>query len=504
MNRPRAKRDTEDYKREVFDMIGDEYSVLGEYKTVMEPVLMRHNKCGHEWNAIPNSFLNSGTRCPKCFKSEKKTTEQFKTEVFNLVSNEYTVLGEYEGSVKKIKLRHNVCGHVYLAAPVKFLSGRRCPHCAGKTWTVERFKGIVQELTGNEYELVGKFTTMRKPVLMRHNLCGYEWEVSPNHFRLSGSRCPKCAGVAKKNQHIFIEEVADAVGDEYTVLGEYKNFATKVRMRHNVCGQEWNITPASFLSTGTRCPLCGGTMKKSCEWFEAEVFRLAGDAFKVIGTYKTIGTKILMRHNACGFEYEVRPSDFLYKNVRCLKCAGNMKKDTEQFKKEVFELVGDEYTVLGEYVTSGRKLLMKHSLCGHEYLVTPNKFMIGRRCPRCKESLGEKKIARFFEDKYAYKREYTLPECRNIYPLPFDFAIFGQDGTLLGLVEYDGVQHFRASFGQESYEVTTRNDRIKNEYCERNLIPLLRIRYWEFDTMEEILEHWLDEVSPIAIRMDKD
>ena len=61
------------------------------------------------------------------------------------------------------------------------------------------------------------------------------------------------------------------------------------------------------------------------------------------------------------------------------------------FKKEVFNLVGDEYTVLGDYVNNKVKILMRHNVCGNEYTTRPNDFQQGHRCPIClknsKESL---------------------------------------------------------------------------------------------------------------------
>lgn len=55
------------------------------------------------------------------------------------------------------------------------------------------------------------------------------------------------------------------------------------------------------------------------------------------------------------------------------------RKTTEQFKREVFDLVGDEYKVLGEYEKSCIKIKIKHNVCGYEYDVIPNNFLAGNR-----------------------------------------------------------------------------------------------------------------------------
>ncbi|SER93003.1 hypothetical protein SAMN04487944_11316 [Gracilibacillus ureilyticus] len=59
------------------------------------------------------------------------------------------------------------------------------------------------------------------------------------------------------------------------------------------------------------------------------------------------------------------------------------RKTDDQFKKEVFDLGGEDYQPLTKYIIAHQKLIMKHNACGYKYWVTPNKFLQGRRCPKC-------------------------------------------------------------------------------------------------------------------------
>ena len=61
----------------------------------------------------------------------RKTDEQFKKEVFDLVGGEYTFLDNYRGALIKIEVRHNKCGHTYKVQPNDFIKGRRCSYCYG-------------------------------------------------------------------------------------------------------------------------------------------------------------------------------------------------------------------------------------------------------------------------------------------------------------------------------------------------------------------------------------
>jgi 5-methylcytosine-specific restriction endonuclease McrA len=71
-----------------------------------------------------------------------------------------------------------------------------------------------------------------------------------------------------------------------------------------------------------------------------------------------------------------------------------LKKSDEQFKSEVFDLVGNDYEVLSRYNNDRTKVTMKHVRCEYQYEVTPSHFLQGRRCPNCSVRRG------VFNNKY--------------------------------------------------------------------------------------------------------
>jgi len=63
----------------------------------------------------------------------------------------------------------------------------------------------------------------------------------------------------------------------------------------------------------------------------------------------------------------------------------------QEYLDKVFNLAGEEYAVLEEYVKSNVKLLTRHNACNREWRINPNKFLMGRRCPYCRyENAGDK------------------------------------------------------------------------------------------------------------------
>ena len=65
------------------------------------------------------------------------------------------------------------------------------------------------------------------------------------------------------------------------------------------------------------------------------------------------------------------------------------------------------------------------------------------------------------------------------------------------LIEYDGEGHYIPCFGstpeekQKRFEDTQTRDKIKTEWAKANNIPLLRIPYWDFDRIEELIEAFI-------------
>lgn len=144
------------------------------------------------------------------------------------------------------------------------------------------------------------------------------------------------------------------------------------------------------------------TKRKTNDEFIREVYNLVRNEYTFLENYINAITKIKVRHNCdeCGnYEYYVKPNHFLT-GIRCPKCSGLVKKTTEIFKKEIFELTDNEYEILGEYINSSTKIKIMHkndSCDNYTYDVTPSKFLTGRRCPRC--SGKERKTTKSFKNE---------------------------------------------------------------------------------------------------------
>lgn len=293
----------------------------------------------------------------------------------------------------------------------------------------------------------------------------------------------------RKTTKQFIKEVQNLVGNEYKVLEKYKNAYTKIKVKHNKCNYIYKVKPSHFLR-GNRCPKCAG-FKRNTKTFKEEVYKLEKENYKVLGEYVNARKKILMKHVKCGHRYKVAPYNFLG-GKRCPKCAN--KKSHQKFKKEFYNLVGNEYELLSKYDRCSTKIKIKHKKCGHTYKVSPHRFLGGNRCPKCARSnysKGEKIIGKILnKNNIKYSWQHKFKRCKNKRKLPFDFKI--KDKPIV--IEYNGRQHYEAVEyygGKKQLKYRQKIDNIKREYCKKNDIKLIEIPYWEKDNIEEILSQEL-------------
>lgn len=179
---------------------------------------------------------------------KKKTHEKFIEEIYNLVGTEYTIIGQYQKSNRDVLIKHNVCNNEYPVKPNNFLRGKRCPKCNGtpKKDTIQ-FKSEIFKKYGTQYIILEEYINNETKIKVKHINCDFECPVKPVHL-LAGHSCPKCAGVAKKNTEIFKQEIIKLFKNEYIVIGKYQGANKPIKIKHNNCGNIFKTYPTNMLS----------------------------------------------------------------------------------------------------------------------------------------------------------------------------------------------------------------------------------------------------------------
>ena len=112
----------------------------------------------------------------------------------------------------------------------------------------------------------------------------------------------------------------------------------------------------------------------------------------------------------------------------------------------------------------------------------------GQQSCGCKKSIGELNINKLLtKNNIKYLTQYTnkdLQTDKGGY-LKYDFAIIDDNNNVMRLIEFDGPQHKKDTYGHffESYTAIHERDNLKNQYCIDHNIPLVRIPYNKRDSM---------------------
>lgn len=379
----------------------------------------------------------------------KWNTESFKQEVEK--NDGYLLLSDYISCHKKVKIKHTVCNNIYEVTPTNFLSGCRCPKCSrikanrlnakckrNKNITTQSFKDEIHKLFGNEFSILSDYINSKTKIKVKHNKCGNIFEILPYNLKKRG-RCPKCSIKDGRNKHkLGLEELSKRIKnipklkDNYEILmnQEYKNNSTKIKVKHKICNNTFEITPTNLLA-GKGCPFCNKKKKYNTESYQ----KALGENYKVLSEYKTNKDPITIQHK-CGYIWTARAVDILHPS-----------------NKEKINI---------------------------------------ERCPFCNsKSLGEKKIREYLiKNNISFEEQYKFPDCKYKRALSFDFKINFNNSFIL--IEYDGRQHFDGNefnHDKDNLKLQQKRDNIKNNYCKNNNIKLVRIKYTDYNNIEEILDN---------------
>ena len=83
-----------------------------------------------------------------------------------------------------------------------------------------------------------------------------------------------------------------------------------------------------------------------------------------------------------------------------------------------------------------------------------------------------------------FQAEYSFPDLigQGGHALRFDFAVFSDDGDLEFLIQYQGIQHYKAKSifgGLSGLRKQQYYDMEKRQYCKKHNIKLILIPYWD-------------------------
>lgn len=394
--------------------------------------------------SVSNHIRGSG--CPKCkvdafIKRRTHTTEYFIAKAQNVHGARYDYsLVEYKGIHTKVKI---VCPEhgVFKQEPNVHITGSGCPICA-VTKAADARRGDLQDFIAKARKVHGEKYTYDEcmyidcdtKVAIRCPKHGLFYQRPANH--LTGNGCPKCGYVAVSEKRSFslddfLKRAKDVHGDKY----DYSAFIFKNGRVKSIIGcpihGPFSQSPFAHL-IGEGCPKCGIAKRK---------------------------------------EKRITPQGDVINQFRAVH--------------------GDRYDYSKvKYVNSHTKVCIVCPIHG-DFMQTPSSHERGSGCPRCRESKGERKVARWLgRHNINYLRQYRInPKCHIFGPKRLYADFYLPDRNTV--IEYNGEQHYkRCSIWQSEDDFFNQQerDKILREYCKQHKINLIEIPYTKIKDIDKILK----------------
>lgn len=364
-----------------------------------------------------------------------------------------------------IRIKCPYCGNEYDIRISGFKRGDKCNHCCN-----EYERSLAYHIQVNLQEPLNKYWDWDKntinPYLIPRRSDRKVWikcaktdyhnsyEVSCGHF-YEGNRCPYCS-----NQKIHPRDSFA----QYHIDNTDEDFLEKYWSEKNTLNP-WEIAPRFNKKVFIKCQQIEyhDTYAITCDNFTS------GHRCSYCGNHKT--------HPKDSFGF-LHPDKAKYWSPRNKKSPFEVRPHTRISYWFICENCGEEFK---------------------KTLSSLNRRNVGVFCDECKMSQGEYKISTWLKDNnfnlsvdYVYDKPYfndLLSPKGN--PLRPDFIL----PKYKIWIEYDGEFHYKNIDEDGSYYDMVINDNIKNDYAKLHDWKLIRIPYWEFDNIEEILQNTFKEID---------
>lgn len=299
------------------------------------------------------------------------------------------------------------------------------------------------ELARREFEERGYIPLFDEYINSKSKLLAMTKEGYKFYMSIDNLKSGKNANPFSNKNEFYLENVQTLInnqGLDLTVIEKvFKDGKTYAKCKCNIHNIEF-LTRAGDLRKGKGCKICGH--KKGCD-----------------------------------------------KQRLTLTEINNMLKE----KTDTIEIISKEY------INNAEPLECKCKICDFEFSRSWASLQKCYTCPNCIGSHGEKAIINYLEgNNIPYKYQYRFEDCKDKRTLPFDFYLPQYNLC----IEYDGQLHYESARYIKDEEIMDmklqkqqEHDNIKTNYCKDKNIKLLRIPYWEFDNIENILEDTLNKCS---------
>jgi len=450
--------------------------------------------------------------------AKKFTYEEVKTFIeIESESSCKLISKEYVNIDNSISIRCN-CGCVFITTFKQFRHSnkRQCNKC-GYEASPDKQKKLYDDVkhfievdSSSGCKLLSNEYLGSKSQLLIECKCGRHFSTQYKSFKHNEKQqCGVCSGV---NYDIkYVDEFVNKNSDCILISSVYISALEPLEFKCG-CGCKFTTNFNIFVLGNKRhCDKCGfensSRLQRLDYSYVKEYINKSGCTL-LSDEYKNQNQNLNVKCK-CGEVYSVNFNNFKNKNrTQCRACSNLIKWDYLKVKKYIEDDSNSRCKLLSSRYKNNMTELNLVCKCGNKFTTTFTSFKEKnkRQCSPCgyskskNNSKGELRIEDYLmEHSIKFNRERVFSDLIGVGGglLRFDFAILDDSNKEACLIEYDGEFHFKKFYEEQNFEELQEHDRRKNQYCKDDNIPLIRIPYWQFDRIEEILNKWLNEYKLI-------
>ena len=258
----KKKSSTNEFKDKLYN-VNKDIDVIGEYKKAIIPIEVKCKICGHIWKSTPNNLLrNHG--CPICYYNKISTkSEEFKDYDLDKIRDEVferyktlNILEPISNLNSDINCECQDCGYKWTSTLRKLsllTSDNCCPVCAGRKFDSNELLAYIKD---NHIDIENVPKLKSEIIKCTCQRCNYSWETTSLSL-LNRKGCPKCNNRVRKTHEEFCSDFKEKYGDTYNVVDTYINSSTKIKVKHNICGNDFMYNPSNIYNKSIHiCPYC--------------------------------------------------------------------------------------------------------------------------------------------------------------------------------------------------------------------------------------------------------
>lgn len=367
--------------------IDSSIEVLGKYINTDTKIEVKCKNCGKTWHSTPNNLLD-GHGCARC--AGRKSQQEF-LEDLSKVNPDIEVLGKYVDFKTHVAVRCKVCGYEWKSRPSQLLSGHGCHKCGIKKQadmlrkSQEQFEAELTKINPNIL-VKGKYINNMTPIEVECKKCGNEWKGIPGSL-LVGQGCPRCKSYLHTSfpeQTIFyyihnaFPEAISGYKELFDNGMEIDIFIPSMRLGIEYDGRAWHAGNESYKREIKKYTLCHENDIKLVRIKEEKQKRDSETADQIVYTGESLEETLCKVADLLGVIFDInieRDRDEIFEQYKSLD-------PNEEFIQKL-GIVNSDVIPLSRYTLSSNKIKCKCKKCGYEWMVTPNKLLSGRGCPKC-------------------------------------------------------------------------------------------------------------------------